>query len=86
MSEKRLFDPGGANRLFMPLLVGARELAAMTGKSVRSIWRDLAAGRLPNPVRLGGAVRWRRDEILAWISAGCPTRQTWEPKEGNAHE
>jgi predicted DNA-binding transcriptional regulator AlpA len=61
-----------------PLLLNAERLAAFLDRSVRSIWRDHAAGRLPRPVRIGGAVRWRKKEILAWISAGCPDRQAWE--------
>ncbi|MBM4069181.1 MAG: hypothetical protein FJ271_09590 [Planctomycetes bacterium] len=67
------------------MLFGAAELARLTGRSVRSIWRDHAAGRLPRPVRLGGAVRWRRDEVIAWIAADCPTREEWE-KESGCHE
>ncbi len=39
-------------------------------------------GRLPMPVRLGRAVRWRRDELLAWIDAGCPSRDSWEAQRG----
>ena len=29
-------------------------------------------------VRLGRSVRWRRDELLAWLEAGCPARDRWE--------
>jgi predicted DNA-binding transcriptional regulator AlpA len=36
-----------------------------------------AAGRLPAPVRIGGSVRWRLDEIRAWLDAGAPDRATW---------
>jgi predicted DNA-binding transcriptional regulator AlpA len=68
-----------------PSLMSAVELAAMTGRSVRSIWRDNAAGRLPRPVRLGGAVRWRRNEIVEWIAAGCPNRETWDCMEESRH-
>ena len=30
------------------------------------------AFQMPGPVLIGRAVRFRRDEILAWIEAGCP--------------
>lgn len=60
------------------LLVNAIILAGLIDKSVRSVWRDNAAGRLPRPVRIGGAVRWRRAEILDWVEAGCPDRRIWE--------
>jgi len=35
-------------------------------------------GKLPRPLKIGGAVRWRLDEIRAWLAAGCPNRQEWE--------
>lgn len=36
-----------------------------------------AAGKLPAPVRLGRCLRWRADEITAWLAAGCPARSVW---------
>ena len=33
------------------------------GRSVSSIWADIAAGRLPKPVKLGGSSFWDEDEI-----------------------
>jgi excisionase family DNA binding protein len=56
-----------------PLLITAEELARLLNTSERSIWRYLSAGDIPKPVRLGrGTVRWRYEEIRAWIAAGCP--------------
>lgn len=42
--------------------------------------RWLAAGRLPQPLRLvgGRGLRWRREEIEAWLAAGMPPRKEWE--------
>jgi predicted DNA-binding transcriptional regulator AlpA len=37
-----------------------------------------AGGKLPTPVRIGGSVRWRTDEIRRWLDAGAPDRATWE--------
>ena len=65
------------------LMIGVKELAAMIQRSTRSIWRDTSSGKLPKPVRLGGSARWRRKEIIAWIDAGCPSREKWEEMEGN---
>ncbi|MHB8863461.1 MAG: helix-turn-helix transcriptional regulator [Pirellulaceae bacterium] len=59
-----------------PLLISAPELAKILGISARSVWRLLSAGKLPAPVRLGGAVRWRRSDVLAWIEQGCPPDST----------
>jgi excisionase family DNA binding protein len=54
-----------------PLLITAGKLAALLEISTRTLWRLRSAGRLPEPVRLGGAVRWRREEIQKWIADGC---------------
>lgn len=53
-------------------LLSAAESAEMAGVAKRSWWRYVSSGKAPAPVRLGGAVRWRRSELAEWISAGCP--------------
>lgn len=61
-----------------PLLIDDREAAALCGVS-RSHWRTLLQmGRVPTPIRLGRAVRWRREELVAWVAAKCPDAATWE--------
>jgi predicted DNA-binding transcriptional regulator AlpA len=55
-----------------PLLVTAKVVARLLNVSTRSLWRMKSAGNIPSPVRVGSAVRWRIDEIKAWIAAGCP--------------
>ena len=55
------------------LLVNASDVAHLLKISTRTLWRMRSTGQLPLPVRLGGAVRWRLDEIQNWIAAGCPT-------------
>jgi predicted DNA-binding transcriptional regulator AlpA len=65
-------DPPGQS-----LLLSVRDLARLLGRSVPSLDRDDAAGRLPAPVRIGGSKKWRRAEIVAWVAAGCPDRASW---------
>jgi excisionase family DNA binding protein len=60
------------------LLIDADELARLLGVSVRHVRRMDAGGEIPRAVRLGRSVRWRRDEIIAWIVAGVPDRDRWE--------
>jgi predicted DNA-binding transcriptional regulator AlpA len=31
----------------------------------------------PQPVKLGGTIRWKRSELLRWIQAECPDLETW---------
>lgn len=35
-------------------------------------------GLLPLPIRIKGAIQWRRQELLNWIEAKCPVRARWE--------
>jgi len=55
-----------------PLLLRVGELAQLLGISERTVFRMQSAGKLPAPVRLTGAVRWRFAEIEKWVAAGCP--------------
>ena len=79
----RLATPPAADRptpapALEPLLLSARDLAAMLRLGLRTVRSMDAAGKLPAPVRVGGSVRWRLDEVRSWINAGCPDRRTWE--------
>ena len=35
------------------------------GRSRSSIYRDIEAGRIPNPIRIGSRLLWREDELQA---------------------
>ena len=61
-----------------PLLIGIRELSRILSRSVASLHRDDAAGRLPGALWIGSSKRWRLSEITAWTEAGCPSRREWE--------
>ena len=60
-----------------PLLVSIGELSRLLRRSEASLHRDEAAGRLPAALRIGGSKRWRYAEIVAWVEAGMPDRETW---------
>ena len=60
------------------LAVDAAELAKLLKVSLRHINALNATGRLPRPIRLGRSVRWPREELVAWIAAGAPSRDEWE--------
>jgi predicted DNA-binding transcriptional regulator AlpA len=46
-------------------LVDIRVVSALLGRSRASIWRDVATGRLPAPIKLGGSTRWRVGGVRA---------------------
>ena len=57
-------------------LLDVRAVAALLGGcSTRHVVRLADAGRMPRALKLGTLVRWRKAEVLDWISAGCPPTQ-----------
>jgi excisionase family DNA binding protein len=52
-------------------LLDVRAVAALLDCSTRHVYRLADAGRMPAPVRLGALVRWRRQDLDAWLAAGC---------------
>jgi predicted DNA-binding transcriptional regulator AlpA len=74
-------DPGPTPKPALePMLVSASDLTVLLKLSLRTIRSMDRAGRLPKPIRLGGSIRWRRDEICSWIDSGCPPREVWEAR------
>lgn len=55
-----------------PQLLRVSDLAQLMQVSVRTIWRLRSAAQLPEPIRVGGSVRWNREEIERWMANGCP--------------
>ncbi len=51
-----------------PVVVTARQLAIMLQVSKRTLFRMRSAGRLPAPLRVGGVVRWRLQDVQNWIA------------------
>ncbi|QDU23381.1 helix-turn-helix transcriptional regulator [Urbifossiella limnaea] len=71
-------DPAGLD----PLLLSAKDAAALIGVGLRTFRAMDAAGRIPAPVRLSpGCVRWRLSELRAWVVAGSPPRVEWEDRK-----
>ena len=58
-----------------PVLLTVKEVAEMLGLSERTVYRLADMGKMPRPVKIGAAVRWRRSELDTWIEDGCPTSQ-----------
>lgn len=59
-------------------LLRVGDVAGRLGISARGVWKMLAADRLPTPVRLGRAVRWRSSDIALAIELGIPSREVFE--------
>ena len=64
-------------------LLDVRAVAALLGVSTRHVYRLADGGRMPRPLKLGGARRWDRAAIEGWIASGCPV--TPPPKQRRVH-
>lgn len=49
-------------------MLKSSEVAELVGVSMRTLWRLLAAGRFPEPVRFNRKVmRWKRADVVQWL-------------------
>lgn len=53
-------------------LLTVNGVAKMLACSPRTVYRLVDAGRIPQPVKIGGMVRWPRELLEKWIAQGCP--------------
>lgn len=64
---------------FYPRFLKVREVALFCGIGVSTVWRKVANGEFPKPVKISpGTTRWRYEDLEAW--AQDPT--AWEEKRG----
>jgi len=59
----------------LPPLLTIEQLAKLLQVSTRSVRRFRAAGTIPAPFVIGGAVRWRVEDVRHWIEQGCPPKE-----------
>jgi len=57
-------------------LIDGYQLASLLRCSTRHVHRLARSRRMPSPLRLGTALRWRRIDIDQWINQGCPAGPT----------
>ena len=62
-------------------LLTAKDAAKLCRLSKRSWFRFHACGKVPEPVRIGGSVRWRLSDIERWQAMGCPDRKSFEARK-----
>jgi excisionase family DNA binding protein len=62
------------------LVLTIADLSELLRTSARTLHRLNSCGRIPQPFRLGGQLRWDRSEVEAWVAAGMPDRRAWSKK------
>lgn len=60
-------------------LLTVRDVAELLSISTRGVHRQRDAGRIPQPIRLGGSIRWQRAKLMEWLDAGCPATRPARP-------
>ncbi len=61
----------------LALLIDTKQVAKLLNVSDRTVFGMNKDGRMPRSVKIGSAVRWNREELQAWVNAGCPRRDDW---------
>lgn len=61
----------------MGLLLTTKETAKLLKVSQNTVVSLCKEGTMPKPFRVGRSVRFRYDELRAWVNAGCPTQAEW---------
>lgn len=59
---------------------------ALGGRSRSAIYNDLDAGRLPQPLRLGGRLLWRSDELESHLARLADDQRDHGSRNGHVHE
>jgi prophage regulatory protein len=75
-----------ANNTVAPLrLIRMKQVMAMTGLARCTIYRDMARGSFPKPVKIGTAICWPAHEVEAFIAQRIAERDGANPAaEANA--
>jgi len=73
MNNNPKISPQTASEREASVLISAETVAQMLNVSPRTVWRLLSAGKLIEPIRIGGNTRWRSAEMRDWIAEGCPS-------------
>lgn len=58
-----------------PSLLTAKDIAREFQVSIRTVRRWQRAGRLPNPVRIGGTLRWRVTDLAEMYSQSAKSSE-----------
>ena len=67
--KRQQTDPDAPDIPTMLTVDGVAELLAC---SPRTVYRLIDQGRIPQPARIGGMIRWPRQSFQQWVTDGCP--------------
>ena len=79
-ASRRTIQTAAVQPTIEPLVISSATLAAWLETSKATLFRMIAAGKIPQPMSFGQQPRWSAEEIRQWISAGMPPRAEWEAR------
>jgi len=62
-----------------PLLISDREAASLLSMGRSTFWREVKAGNLPQPVKIGGLTRWRVADLQRCVDELRPDGADFTP-------
>ena len=69
MSKNRLHSCGEEETTAQDeQLISVKDVARRCSMSERAIWRHIAGGTLPKPVKVGRCTRFFQSDVLRWLS------------------
>jgi excisionase family DNA binding protein len=60
------------------LLLDNDQVSKLLKLSAKTLYTMRKEKRMPEPMVFGSAIRWRHEELRAWINAGCPPQSEWK--------
>jgi excisionase family DNA binding protein len=64
----------------VPKLLTVNDVAKLLKLSVRSVWRLVASNSIVRPIKIGGSIRWRAEDISVWLAKLPPQSEGDDPK------
>lgn len=65
-------------------LLTSKQVGLLLALSQRQIFRLNSCGKIPKPLKISGAVRWRLSDISRWQELACPDRREYETRTQKA--
>lgn len=69
-----------------PDLISTAAAAGMCDMSVKTWLRYRSMGLVPDCVRVGGLMKWRRSDIERWIEMRCCNRKEFEARRDSQND
>ncbi len=60
------------------LLLTQKETAEFLGISESTLKSLRSMGKIPAPITICRRNLWSKEELIAWVNAGCPNKYDWE--------